>query len=126
MHRNRFVYFGLILLTIACGLASRTSIIPNLIYPYLGDALYATMSFFIFGWLLQKQKTLTIALTALVFCFLIETAQLIQADWLIAIRTSRVGALVLGSGFLWSDLVAYVFGVMLGAMVEILFIKKER
>lgn len=76
------------------------------------------MSFFIFGWLLQKQNTFWVAVAAIAFCFFVETSQLFQVDWLNAVRASRIGALILGNGFLLSDLLAYCMGVAFGALVE--------
>ncbi|WP_373331494.1 hypothetical protein [Salmonirosea aquatica] len=44
----------LIIATIGLGLASRSSFIPSLIYPYLGDGLYALMIYFMIGLFGQK------------------------------------------------------------------------
>lgn len=62
-----------------------------------------------------KAKT---ALLALASCFTIEFLQLYQADWILAIRASRLGALILGSGFLVMDLVWYFFGVGLAFLLD--------
>jgi hypothetical protein len=45
-------------------------------------------------------------------------SQLHHAPWIDAIRNTRPGALVLGYGFLWSDLACYVAGVAIAAGVE--------
>ena len=45
-------------------------------------------------------------------------SQLYHAPWIDAIRDTLPGALVLGYGFLWSDLACYAAGVALGAGVE--------
>jgi hypothetical protein len=116
--RNRHHYFFFFILTIALGLMSRTAVIPKIIYPYLGDTLYALMFFFIFAWLFPRMSTLKVASLCIGFCFLIECSQLYQADWINAVRRTRLGGLVLGFGFLWSDLVSYTIGGVAGACVD--------
>ena len=51
---------------------------------------------------------------SLLFAFLIESSQLYQAPWLNALRDTRLGGLILGYGFLWSDLVCYTVGIGIG------------
>ena len=50
---------------------------------------------------------------ALVFSYLIEISQLYHAPWIDAIRSTALGGLVLGFGFLWSDILCYTVGVLL-------------
>ena len=52
--RSRLLYFLLIVGTIGIGLASRSSFIPKVIYPYLGDALYTLMFYWVFGFLFPQ------------------------------------------------------------------------
>jgi hypothetical protein len=59
-----------------------------------------------------------IAFFSLLFCYAIEVSQLYQAPWINAIRNTTLGALVLGSGFLWSDLLAYALGVGMAFLIE--------
>ncbi len=116
--RKRMHYLAFIIGTIALGLGSRTSAVPDFIYPYLGDALYALMIFFILGFLLRKATSFQLLALAIIVCFSIELSQLYQADWINAIRRTRLGALVLGSGFLWSDFIAYLVGSLFGFSFE--------
>ena len=84
----------------------------------MGDLLYALMIFFGFGFLFLKIPTIKIAALALGFCFVIEISQLYHAPWIDTIRHTRIGGLVLGFGFLWSDLVCYFTGVSFGFIIE--------
>ena len=59
---------------------------------------------------------------ALVFSYLIEISQLYHAPWIDAIRATALGGLVLGFGFLWSDILCYTVGVLLGIIVDGLFV----
>ena len=50
--------------------------------------------------------------------YLIEISQLYHAPWIDAIRATALGGLVLGFGFLWSDILCYTVGVLLGIIVD--------
>ena len=82
------------------------------------------MIFFGFGFLFPKIPTIKIAALALAFCFVIEISQLYHAPWIDAIRHTTLGGLVLGFGFLWSDLACYSVGVGVGLVAERLMSKK--
>ena len=118
MQRNRPLYFALILLTIIIGLFSRSGYVPEPITPYAGDILYTTMYFFIFGFLFPKMPPLQVAVISILLCYGIEILQLYQADWIENIREYKLGGLILGHGFLWSDLLCYTIGGGLGWLVE--------
>jgi hypothetical protein len=75
---------------------------------YLGDVLWAAMIYWGFRFLWATEPKIT-ALYAFTFCFLIEISQLYHAPWIDQIRQNRLGGLVLGFGFLWSD-----FGLLFG------------
>jgi membrane-anchored glycerophosphoryl diester phosphodiesterase (GDPDase) len=76
------------------------------------------MYFFIVGFLFPKMKSVRVAVISIVICYLTETLQLYQADWIESIRDTMIGAVVLGFGFLWSDLLMYTFGGMTGYFLE--------
>lgn len=122
IQRNRLLYLFLIAGTISLGLASRSSFIPGIIYPYLGDSLYCLLFYLIIGFLFPTMRPLKVAFLGIALCFLIEVSQLYQADWINEIRETRLGGLILGFGFLWSDLVSYFFGGMLGLGLEWLWL----
>lgn len=100
------------------GLLSRTEIVPKIVYPYLGDYLYAVMIYVIVGLFFNRTSSLKVTIASILICFGIEFLQLYQADWINEIRNHRLGALVLGSGFLWSDLVCYTLGGTTGYILE--------
>ena len=56
-------------------------------------------------------------------CYLIEILQLYKADWIQAIRHTRLGGLILGFDFVWSDIVCYTVGVLIGAFLEKLMLR---
>ena len=52
------------------------------------------------------------------FSVAIELSQLYHAHWIDSIRHTTLGGLILGFGFLWSDLACYAVGVGIGVIVE--------
>lgn len=118
--RSRLLYAGLVAVTIALGLASRrfAAALPSWLAKNAGDALYATMTYWGFGLLAPRARALHVAAAAAAFCFAIELGQLYHAPAIDAVRATRLGALVLGSGFHTLDLVCYVVGVALAAALE--------
>jgi hypothetical protein len=126
-HRNRLTYFILIVLTVLAGIASRkfSSALPPFIAEYAGDTLWALNVYFLITFLFNKIKPLTAAIAALIFSYIIELSQFYQADWISSVRSTTIGALILGFGFLWSDIVCYTIGVLIGICVDII-IKRGR
>lgn len=128
MNRNRLLYLLLIVLTVLAGLASRSfnSILPNWTTIYLGDALWALMVFFGVAFLFREKSTLWVASAALIFSFVIEISQFYHAPWIDTIRQTRIGGLILGFGFLWSDLLCYTAGVVFGVLVDLYLHKTKK
>jgi hypothetical protein len=124
MKRRRSIYIFLVITTIVIGLLSSADFIPTLIYPYLGDVLYALMVFFLLGLLFPSMHSIKLTLLAIIICFLVEVSQLYQADWINAIRNTLLGGLLLGYGFLWSDLISYLIGGLLGFSIELFLVNK--
>jgi len=118
--RSRWRYAIAVAVTIVAGLASRAyaAYLPWWVAKNAGDALYATMVFWGFGFLAPRARTSRVALTAMAFCFAIEFTQRYRAPWIDAVRATTPGRLVLGQGFHAFDLVCYVIGVALGVGLE--------
>jgi len=113
MNRNRILYLVLVVITIIVGLLTRrfSAYLPDIINLGLGDALWAVMMYWIMGFVFPRCSIKKLAILSLMICFIVETSQLYQAEWINNLRSNRLGALVLGRGFLWSDFVAYTIGV---------------
>ncbi|MGG1744865.1 DUF2809 domain-containing protein, partial [Bacillus paranthracis] len=116
------------ILVIILGLSSRkfAFALPALLNDYLGDALWALMIFIGFGFLFPKIEMKKLAFVSLMFCYGIEVSQLYHAEWIDSIRATTLGGLVLGYGFLWSDLVAYTIGVGVGFLFEFILRTNKR
>ncbi|PFZ65996.1 ribosomal maturation YjgA family protein [Bacillus wiedmannii] len=124
--RNRLLYALFTIVIIILGLSSRklAFALPHLLNAYLGDALWALMIFTGFGFLFPKIDTKKVVFISLLFCYGIEVSQLYHAEWIDSIRATTLGGLVLGYGFLWSDIVAYTIGVGIGMFCEFMLRKK--
>ncbi|MHC4566935.1 MAG: ribosomal maturation YjgA family protein [Planctomycetota bacterium] len=121
--RNRQTYAVVIVLVIMTGLASRSSgadYLPSFFATYAGDTLWALTVFLVLGFIFPGVRTGVAALLTIALSFGVELSQLYQAEWINTIRETRIGALTLGAGFKWSDLVCYTGGCVLGLAGETL------
>jgi len=105
---------------ISLGLLSRkmTDHLPDLINLVLGDALWALIIYLLFGMVFRNWSVKKVAIFGLVFCYMIEFSQIYHAEWIDSVRSTTLGGLILGFGFLWSDLVAYSIGIGFGIIVD--------
>jgi hypothetical protein len=112
----RLTVLGLAVLVLLLGLASRSRSVPwpPFFAAYAGDTLWALLVFLLLRFVAPTRPALHVAGAALAFSFAVEVSQLYQAPWLNAVRGTLPGRLVLGAGFLWSDLVCYTAGVLAG------------
>jgi hypothetical protein len=122
MSPTRSTTHGLLLLigTVALGLASRRypAALPAFVSTYAGDVLWASMVFWLLTLVCPSGDRRQLAAIAFAIAVAVETSQRYHMPWLDALRASTLGALVLGQGFLWSDIVCYAVGVMLAAVVD--------
>lgn len=110
MKQERMKYLSLTLATIIIGLISRRI---DSVPLFVGDGLYAVMMFFIIRTIFIRFSISKVAIISLAITYSIEISQLYQAQWINDIRHTLPGRLILGQGFLWSDLIAYLVGVVL-------------
>jgi hypothetical protein len=118
--RNRYLYIIAALIVVTLGLVSRKMVnhLPEIVNMYLGDALWALMIYLYVAIIFKTLSIKRVAIFSLLFCYLIELSQLYHALWIDGIRNTRLGGLVLGFGFLWSDILAYTMGVGIGILIE--------
>jgi hypothetical protein len=115
----------LVFITVGGGLASRRdpSVLPGFVAAYAGDTLWATTVFWLLALVFRRAPTRSLAIAALSIAVAVEISQLYHAPWIDALRANAVGALVLGYGFLWSDLACYAAGVALAAAIDAAIVK---
>ncbi len=113
-------YVALLAGTIVLGLGSRAlaARLPEFVGRFAGDVLWAAMVFWMLALARPAARTRTLAGAALVIAAVVELSQLYRSPWIDALRATRLGALALGQGFLWSDLACYVVGVAIAAGLD--------
>jgi hypothetical protein len=119
--RRRLAVAAALLVVVALALLSRRYPLPGVFAEHTGDALYATAAYFLFALCLPHARSLHLAAGAFAFAAAIELAQVLTWPWLEAIRSTRVGALLLGQGFQVADLVAYACGAIATQAVDVTF-----
>lgn len=126
IHRSRAAYGVLFVSTVSLGVASRLygSVLPAFVARYAGDVLWASMVVWLLALLWPRASTRRVALGAFLTAVVVEVSQLYHAPWLDAARATRAGALLLGQGFLWSDLVCYTLGVSAAALLDLWVVRR--
>lgn len=99
--------------TVALGLASRAIPLPGWFAEHTGDALYTAAAYWALATLWPAARKVHLATAAWTISALVECSQRLDWAWLGALRATRIGALLLGQGFQWADLVAYSLGAAL-------------
>ena len=102
------------------GLASRWTMISTwpILGAYGGDAAWSVAACGGFRLLFPGAESRSVATLGLLAAVLVELSQLLRIGWLDAIRETTPGALLLGRGFLWSDLVAYTVGAIVAGCLD--------
>jgi hypothetical protein len=91
---------------------------PDFCVLYVGDVLWGAMFFVLVGCVRPAATTRRLWLLATAVTELIELSQLYQAPWAQALRATRVGGLLLGHSFLWSDLLCVALGTSAAALAD--------
>lgn len=90
---------------------------PNFFNVYYPDTAWTMAVYCGFGLLFDRGVKLNFP-AALIFSYLIEISQLFSTPFLNAARANVIGGLILGYGFLWSDIVCYTVGALICFAVE--------
>lgn len=91
---------------------------------YGGDVIWAGMFLFLLRIFFMTIQLYKLALICYGFGVADELLQLYHAPWIESIRQTRIGGLVLGFGFLWSDMLCYAIGTLI-AYALISFIERN-
>lgn len=120
MKYKRWIYLAVTFMIILAGLASRgySELLPEFIAAYTGDTLWAAMVYFGLRFLFVPASVMKTGIASLLFSYAIEFSQLYQADWANMVRSSTLGALIFGHGFLWSDMICYTIGILVCVGVD--------
>jgi hypothetical protein len=115
MLKRRIVYLVLFAFFIWLALATRHH--PQWFHPliakYGGDIIWAGDFLLFFRAIFPRTNLLKLAIFNYLFGVADEVSQLWHTPWLDAIRHTTIGRLLLGLGFLWSDIVCYAVGTVI-------------
>ncbi|WP_258166271.1 DUF2809 domain-containing protein [Paenibacillus sp. PCH8] len=125
--KNKPIYFFAVMPAMAAGLASRHfgEVLPDWVRDHFGDACWAGMIYFGVRMVWTHRSIIWAMLLSCMFSWLIEFSQLIQTPWLIEIRSTVWGALILGHGFLVIDLIRYTVGILCMVMIDRYFLRNK-
>ena len=131
--KHRLRYLAIALAVIPVGLLSRSlrgeadrSSPIQFIASYLPDTLWAVMFFFLFAALLVRWRTLAIATLTLAWTLGIETLQFYEGEPLTTLRSAAPIRFLLGTQFLWSDVICLCVGTALSAFLHHLIHPKNQ
>ena len=117
--RARLLAAGAAMVTVALGLGSRRfgAALPTFVADYAGDTLYATLVFPLLLFAAPRARIAWLGVLAFALSALVEVSQRWHVGPLDAARATRLGRLVLGTTFVWSDFPCYAVGAALGVAV---------
>lgn len=131
MVARRLLYLILFSFFIWLALATRhhSQWFHPLVAKYGGDTIWAGDFLLLLRAISPKTTLWKLALWNYIFGVLDEVSQLWHTPWLDAIRHTTFGKLMLGLGFMWSDIVCYAVGTLLAwlliIIIEKLFLRKN-
>jgi len=92
--------------------------LPDFVVQYAGDTLWALLVYLLLAIAMFRSPPNHIAVLAMAFAGSIELSQLFRPEWLERVRDLPGLRLILGYGFLWSDLLCYAAGIATGWLGE--------
>lgn len=121
--KKRLAYLGMLLFVIVLGLLSRKlATVPLAV----GDGLWAVAVYLAWRVFIPDWQAKQVFGLALFTAFAVEFSQLLTWSWLVELRQTTLGHLLLGQGFLWSDLLAYSVGLLVVVQLDQLLLEKKK
>lgn len=125
---KQYLFYPIMILsTLFLGLVSRSSYIPRdtLLGTFGGDILWAALVYWGFALLFRSSLSKRSLKYSLIFSYGIELSQFNKEQWLMDLRATRLGALILGHDFLWSDMFCYTIGIAIAFAIDSFLIRRE-
>jgi hypothetical protein len=116
--RRRSLLAVWLVVLIALGLGSRRPDMAEFCVLYVGDVLWGALFFVLAALVRPSATTVRLWIASTAVTELIELSQLYRAPWAEGLRATRVGGLLLGHAFSWSDLVCVALGAAVAAGVD--------
>jgi divalent metal cation (Fe/Co/Zn/Cd) transporter len=90
-----------------------------------GDTLWAAMFYLLVILLLPEVHTVVAVAMAVGITFSIEFLKLYHAPWIDSLRGNAIGGMILGHAFFWHDFLSYILGIVLGVLLDRIFILRR-
>jgi hypothetical protein len=122
---RRIIYFLLFAFFIWLALTTRHHrewFLP-IIAKYGGDVIWAGAFLFLLRMIFINTALWKLAVWCYILGVLDEISQLIHTPFTEAVRSTTIGKLMFGLGFLWSDILCYAVGTLLAFLLLALFEK---
>ncbi|NEP18724.1 MAG: DUF2809 domain-containing protein [Leptolyngbya sp. SIO4C1] len=84
----------------------------NFVRPYLGDVLVVILIYAVIR-AFFKVSILTTAIGVLAFSFVVEVLQYFKIVEILGLESSTIARTVIGTTFVWKDLIAYTVGFII-------------
>ena len=97
----------------------------SFIRPYVGDFLVVIL-IYCFLKSFWNAPAKTVAISVLLFSYLVELLQYFKIVKLLGLQYSHVANVIIGNSFAWNDMLAYTLGIMLVVSVERIAVIKSR
>ncbi len=107
----------IMLVTVGLSVRAMRGSLPSTMSAIIPDAAWAAAVYALLTLVRPCWSSVRLATASAAFALFMELTQLYHGPWIDAIRATRLGGLILGYGFLWSDLACYALGI--GAMLAL-------
>lgn len=126
--RHRLVVGIVLGIVVLLGLGSRRfgDQLPQFVSANAGDALWTMAVYLTIATAAPRWSPLKLGLMALGISLAVEVSQLWEAPLLNAMRDTTPGRLLLGSGFLWIDMIRYFAGALIATTLDYWLVARTR
>lgn len=118
MKRVTYILLAIVTIIIALIIRKLWTHLPFWINIWIGDFLWAVMLYFAMIAVFMPKNRWKATAYLIVFCWIIEISQEWHTEWLDAFRQTYIGGLLLGHGFLWSDIISYTMGALVAYLID--------
>lgn len=125
MVRFHRIYFFLFILIFIIEVLIALYVHDAFIRPYFGDVLVVILIYCFLKALLNI-RTLTAAVSVLIFAFLVETLQYFRFIEMVGLQDVKLARVVIGTSFAWMDIWCYIAGFAIILITEYLLSKNKK
>ena len=128
MKRNRITYFMCIIIAIILTIMieNHKNVLPLSIGNYLGNVLKALIIYLFIAFIFKKISAINISVISMLICSCFSISNLCEIPWVDNIKNTSIGLFILGNSFVYTDLICYLVGVILGFVLEMLLLVSKK